>query len=82
MLVRATSCRYRLLMTVATGDPDPWNAQLRELLASEVPFEQTSTRRRAIAAIFLIFGLIAVGILILLVGSALGSGPGGGCGGG
>ena len=70
------------LDVAASGDPEPWAAQLREMLAGEVPFEEPSTRRRSIAAIFLIFGLIAVGILILLVGSALGSDPTGGCGGG
>ena len=49
--------------------------------AAELPPEP-GTRRRAIAAILLIVGLVAVGILLILVGSALGSDPAGGCGGG
>jgi hypothetical protein len=68
---------------VASDDSEPWAAAMREMLAGEVSFEPPpNTLRRAAAAICVILGLIAVGILLLLVGSALGSGAGGGCGGG
>ena len=68
-------------LDVTTGDPEPWAAEMRELLAQELPPEPRS-RNRVAAALFLIFGLVAVGILLVLVGSALGSNPAGGCGGG
>jgi hypothetical protein len=66
---------------VATGDPEPWAAEMRELLGQGLPPEPRS-RNRTVAAIFLIVGLVAVGVLLMLAGSALGSDPTGGCGGG
>jgi hypothetical protein len=70
-------------LSVATGDAEPWAAALRELTADEAAMPPEPGRRnRAIAAILLIVGLIAVGILLILVGSALGSDSVGGCGGG
>ena len=89
MLVRRRRRRYLSRVSViddsgldvASGDPEPWATAMRELLANELPPEPRS-RNRAVAAIFLIVGLVAVGILLVLVGSALGSDPAGGCGGG
>lgn len=49
--------------------------------AAELPPEPR-TRNRAVVAVLLVLGLVAVGILLILVGSALGSDPTGGCGGG
>ena len=67
---------------VAAGDADPWAAAMRELLANELPPEQTDVRRRAIMAIVVILGLVIAGVLIIMVGAALGAAPTGGCGGG
>jgi hypothetical protein len=67
---------YGAVVTIVDEAADPRTA----LSVDELPPEPR--RHRAVGAILLIVGLVVAGILIILVGSALGADPSGGCGGG